>query len=327
MLTPALAIVAGLVLLVWSADRFIDGSASVARHFGMSPLLIGMVIVGFGTSAPEMFVSALSSFQGNPGIALGNAYGSNIANIGLILGLTALISPIAVHSQVLRQELPILILVTGLAVFQLWDGVLSRTDALVLLMVLAGLMVWSIRQGMRQRADSLGVEVEGELVACGMPLGRAIVWLVVGLLLLIVSSRLLVWGAVEIARQLGVGDLIIGLTVVAVGTSLPELASSIIAIRRKEHDIALGNVLGSNLFNTLAVVGIAGTIHPMAVPLEVLSRDMAVMTGLTLFLFLFLFGYGFRGPGRINRFEGAALLTAYVGYTAFLVLEVLNRGA
>ena len=163
MLTPALAIVAGLVLLVWSADRFIEGSASVARHFGMSPLLIGMLIVGFGTSAPEMFVSALSSFQGNPGIALGNAYGSNIANIGLILGLTALISPIAVHSQVLRQELPILSLVTGLAVFQLWDGALSRTDALVLLTILAGLMAWSIRQGIRQRADALGVEVEGEL--------------------------------------------------------------------------------------------------------------------------------------------------------------------
>jgi cation:H+ antiporter len=283
-----------------------------------------MVIVGFGTSAPEMFVSALSSFQGNPGIALGNAYGSNITNIGLILGLTALISPIAVHSQVLRQELPILSLVTGLAVFQLWDGALSRNDALVLLLILAGLMVWSIRQGIRQRADSLGAEMEDELVAHGMPLGRAIGWLVTGLLLLIVSSRVLVWGAVVIARQLGVGDLIIGLTVVAVGTSLPELASSIIAVRRKEHDIALGNVLGSNLFNTLAVVGIAGTIHPMAVPPEVLSRDMAVMTGLTLFLFLF--GYGFSGPGRINRFEGAALLTAYIGYTAFLIQIVLTRG-
>ena len=325
MLLPALAIVAGLVLLVWSADRFIEGSASVARHFGMPPLLIGMLIVGFGTSAPEMFVSALSSFQGNPGLALGNAYGSNIANIGLILGLTALISPIAVHSQVLRQELPILSLVTGLAVFQLWDGALSRNDALVLLIVLAGLMAWSIRQGIRQRADALGAEMEDELIVHGMPLGRAIGWLVAGLLLLIVSSRALVWGAVEIARQLGVGDLIIGLTVVAVGTSLPELASSIIAVRRNEHDIALGNVLGSNLFNTLAVVGIAGTIHPMAVPPEVLSRDMVVMTGLTLFLFLF--GYGFRGQGRINRFEGAALLTAYVGYTAFLVLKVLNRGA
>jgi cation:H+ antiporter len=326
MLTPALAIVAGLILLVWSADRFIEGSASVARHFGMSPLLIGMVIVGFGTSAPEIFVSALSSFQGNPGLALGNAYGSNIANIGLILGLTALISPIAVHSQVLRQELPVLSLISGLAVFQLWDGALSRLDALVLLAVFAGLLAWSVRQGMRQRADSLAAEMESELVTRDMPLGRAIGWLAVGLVLLIVSSRVLVWGAVEIAQQLGVDDLIIGLTVVAVGTSLPELASSMIAIRRKEHDIALGNVLGSNLFNTLAVVGIAGTIHPMAVPPEVLSRDMAVMTILTLLLFLF--GYGFRGPGqgRINRFEGAVLLTAYIGYTAFLVMEVLSRG-
>lgn len=219
MLLPALAIVAGLALLVWSADRFIEGSASVARHFGMPPLLIGMLIVGFGTSAPEIFVSALASFQGNPGLALGNAYGSNVANIGLILGLTALISPIAVHSQVLRQELPILSMVTGLAVFQLWDGALSRNDALVLLIVLAGLMAWSIRQGIRQRADALGAEIEDELVAHGMPLGRAIAWLVAGLLLLIVSSRVLVWGAVVIARQLGVGDLIIGLTVVAVGMS------------------------------------------------------------------------------------------------------------
>jgi cation:H+ antiporter len=244
MLIPAFAIVAGLVLLVWSADRFVEGSASVARHFGMSPLLIGMLIVGFGTSAPEMFVSALASSQGNPGIALGNAYGSNITNIALILGLTALISPIAVHSQVLRQELPLLSLISGLAIYQLWDGELSRNDALVLLVVFVGLITWSIRQGIRQRADALGMEMENELVVHSMPLRRAIAWLGIGLLLLIVSSRALVWGAVEIARQLGVDDLIIGLTVVAVGTSLPELASSIIAIRRKEHDIALGNVLG-----------------------------------------------------------------------------------
>ena len=323
MLIPALAIVAGLALLVWSADRFVEGSASVARHFGMPPLLIGMLIVGFGTSAPEMFVSFLASSQGNPGIALGNAYGSNITNIALILGLTALISPIAVHSQVLRQELPLLSLISGLAVFQVWDGELSRNDALVLLAVFFGLMAWSIRQGIQQRADALGKEMENELVVHSMPLGRAFGWLVIGLLLLIVSSRALVWGAVEIARQLGVDDLIIGLTVVAVGTSLPELASSIIAIRRKEHDIALGNVLGSNLFNTLAVVGIAGTIQPMAVPPEVLSRDMLVMTGLTLFLFLF--GYGFRGPGRINRFEGSTLLAVYIGYTAFLVIDVLSK--
>lgn len=323
MFGPAVAIVVGLVLLVWSAGRFVEGSASVARHFGMSPLLIGMLIVGFGTSAPEMFVSALASSQGNPGIALGNAYGSNIINIALIIGLTAVISPIAVHSQVLRQELPLLGLISGLAVYQLWDGELSRYDALVLLVVFAGLIAWSIRQGLRQRADALGMEMENELIVHSMPLGRALGWLVTGLLLLIVSSRALVWGAVEIARQLGVDDLIIGLTIVAVGTSLPELASSIIAIRRKEHDIALGNVLGSNLFNTLAVVGIAGAIHPMAVPPEVLSRDMLVMTGLTLLLFLS--GYGFRGPGRINRFEGSTLLAVYIGYTAFLVIDVLSK--
>lgn len=325
MLLPILAVVASLALLVWSADRFVEGSAATACHSGMPPLLIGMLVVGFGTSAPEMFVSALASLQGNPGIALGNAYGSNITNIALILGLTALISPVAVHSQVLRQELPILSLVTVLAVWQLWDGELSRNDGMVLLVVFAGLMTWSIRQGLRQRADAFGVEMEDELVACSMPPGRAIIWLVVGLVLLIVSSRILVWGAVAIARQLNIDDLIIGLTVVAVGTSLPELAASIIALYRKEHDIALGNILGSNLFNTLAVVGIAGAIQPMAVSPDVLSRDMLVMTGLTFFLFIF--GYGFRGPGRINRFEGAALLIVYVGYTLYLVMGVLGNAA
>ena len=327
MLVPVAAVVVGLILLVWSADRFVEGSASIARHLGMSPLLIGMLVVGFGTSAPEMFVSALSSMQGNPGIALGNAYGSNITNIALILGLTALISPIAVHSRVLRQELPILSVVTGLAVVQIWDKDLSRADALILLGVFAGLMAWSIRQGIRQRNDALGVEMDSELAAQHMPFARAVVWLVIGLLLLVASSRLLVWGSVVIARQLGVDDLIIGLTIVAVGTSLPELASSLIAVRRREHDIALGNVLGSNLFNTLAVVGIAGTIHPLAVPPEVLTRDMAVMTGLTLLLFLF--GYGFRGPGlgRINRFEGAILLAVYIGYTVYLISNIVKQSA
>lgn len=325
MLIPILAIAASLALLVWSADRFVEGSAATARHSGMSPLLIGMLVVGFGTSAPEMFVSALSSLQGNPGIALGNAYGSNITNIALILGLTALVSPVAVHSQVLRRELPVLNLVTWLAVWQLWDGELSRNDALVLLLVFAGLMTWSIRQGIRQRNDAFGAEMEDALDATTMPFGKAIIWLIVGLVLLVVSSRILVWGAVDIARQLNVDDLIIGLTIVAVGTSLPELAASIIALYRKEHDIALGNILGSNLFNTLAVVGIAGVIGPMSVPPDVLSRDMLVMTGLTFFLFIF--GYGFRGPGRINRFEGAVLFAVFVGYTVFLVMGVIGGAA
>lgn len=317
MLLPFFAVVAGLVLLVWSADRFVDGAAATARHFGMPPLLIGMVIVGFGTSAPEMVVSALAALQGNPGIALGNAYGSNITNIALILGVTALLSPITFHSQVLRKELPILSGVTLFAGWQLWSGNITRIDAFLLLLLFSVLMGWTIKQGMQKKDDALGAEIEEQLHEQKQSLSNALFWLIAGLLLLIVSSRILVWGAVEIAHYFGVSDLIIGLTVVAIGTSLPELASSLLAVRKGEHDIALGNVLGSNLFNTLAVVGIAGVIHPMDVAPEVFSRDFAVMAVLTVSLFLI--GYGFRGQGRINRLEGLLLLLSYVGYTYYLL--------
>ena len=317
MLLSFLAIAAGLALLVWSAGKFVEGSAATAGHFGMPPLLIGMVVVGFGTSAPEMVVSALAATQGNPGLALGNAYGSNITNIALILGITALNSPIAVNSQVMRKELPILTAITALAAWQVSDGELTFVDALVLLGVFLVLMAWSIRQGMTQKADALAVEVAEEMSHRSMPLRNAVLWLIVGLLLLIVSSRILVWGAVELALGFGVSDLIIGLTIVAIGTSLPELASSVIAARKGEHDIALGNILGSNLFNTLAVVGIAGTISPMVVAPEVFYRDIAVMSALTLSLFIL--GYGFRGPGRINRIEGGFLLASFVGYTVYLL--------
>jgi cation:H+ antiporter len=309
------AIIAGLILLVWSADKFVEGSATTASHFGTPPLLIGMVVVGFGTSAPEMAVSALAASQGNPGLALGNAYGSNITNIALILGITALLAPIAVHSQVMRKELPILILVTAFAGWQLWDGDLSRMDAIGLMLAFVVLIGWSIYQGLRQPDDALATEMTEEVNA--MPVRKAILWLVVGLLLLIVSSRILVWGAVDLATTFGISDLVIGLTIVAVGTSLPELASSIIAARKGEHDLALGNILGSNLFNTLAVVGIAGLIAPMPVAPEVLTRDFPVMAALTLVLFAMC--YGFRGPGRVNRFEGSALLLAFVAYTVYLL--------
>lgn len=315
------AIVFGLALLVWSADRFVDGAAAAARHFGMPALLIGMVVVGFGTSAPEIFVSSLAAAQGNAGLALGNAYGSNITNIALILGLTALLSPIAFHSQALRKELPILLLVTGLAAWQVWDGLVSRVDAVVLLLVFGVLMAWTIRQGMQKRSDEFGQEMDQELAQHPLPLPRALFWVGVGLVLLIVSSRLLVWGAVEIAQGFGVSDLIIGLTIVAVGTSLPELASSLMAIRKGEHDIALGNVLGSNLFNTLAVVGVAGMIRPLPASPELFSRDMAVMGALTASLFVI--GYGFRGPGRVNRVEGGLLLLCYIAYTVYLARSVL----
>ena len=284
----------------------------------MPPLLIGMVIVGFGTSAPEMVVSAVASWQGNPALALGNAYGSNITNIALILGLTALLSPIAVHSRVLRQELPLLTAVTCLAGVLVWDSLLSRVDAWVLLLVFAALMVWTVRQGLKQPEDNLAAEIEEKLKAQPMPLNKALFWVFFGLVTLVASSRALVWGAVEIAHGFGVSDLVVGLTIVAVGTSLPELASSVVAARKGEHDIALGNILGSNLFNTLAVVGLAGVIKPMAVAHEVLTRDMLVMTILTLSLFVF--GYGFRGPGRINRIEGMLLLAAYATYTGWLIM-------
>ncbi|GAA5129233.1 calcium/sodium antiporter [Alloalcanivorax gelatiniphagus] len=317
------AVIAGLILLIWSADRFVDGASATARHAGMPTLLIGMLVIGFGTSAPEMVVSALASLDGNPGLALGNAYGSNITNIALILGLTAVISPIAVHSTVLRRELPVLAVITLVSGYQLLDGQVSFRDALVLLAVFVGLMGWSVYQGMSGKGDPLGGEVEAGQEAEPMPLGKALFWLLLGLVLLVVSSRLLVWGAVTIATSLGVSDLIIGLTVVAVGTSLPELASSLAAIRKNEHDLALGNVLGSNLFNTLAVVGIAGAITPVPTEPALLYRDWVVMAVLTLALFVF--GYGFRGAGsgRINRLEGGVLVAAYLGYTGYLIFTLV----
>ena len=323
MLMSIAAIVLGLAVLVWSADRFVDGASATARYAGMPPLLIGMVIVGFGTSAPEIVVSVISAMEGNPGLALGNGSGSNIANIGLILGITALISPISVHSQVLRKELPILLVITLLSLALLWNGMLARTDAIVLLVVFVLLMAWSIKQGMNDGKDSMTGEEVKELDENLMTLKQAIFWLVFGLLLLVVSSRILVWGAVNIAHAFGVSDLIIGLTIVAIGTSLPELASSIAAIRKNQHDLAIGNVIGSNLFNTLAVVGLAGVIHPLDVASEVISRDFVVMIGLTLSLFVL--GYGFRGrPARINRIEGGLLLAIYLAYTGWLAQGVLS---
>jgi cation:H+ antiporter len=312
-----LAVLFGLAVLVWSADRFVEGAAATAKQLGMSPLLIGMVIMGFGTSAPEMVVSVMAAMDGSPGIALGNAYGSNIANIALILGFTALLAPILVHSQVIRRELPILLAVTAVAAIQVFDGQITRIEAIALLVLLVGLLGWNIYQGRRGQVDALGGEVEQDLASHPMPMKKAVMWVVIGLVLLVASSRLLVWGAVDIAQFFGVSDLVIGLTVVAIGTSLPELASSIAALRKNEHDMVLGNVIGSNLFNTLAVVGLAGVIHPMAAEPAVFTRDMLVMGALTLALFFF--AYGFTGQGRINRFEGAVLLASFFGYTAYLL--------
>ena len=319
MLLPVLAIIGGLILLIWSADRFIDGAAATANHFGMSQLLIGIVIVGFGTSAPEMIVSSLSALNGNPGIALGNAYGSNITNIALILGTTALITPLAVNSQILRLELPILILITALSAALIYDAEITRSDAVILLITFATYMIWTVWHDLKNKSDSLAADVQQEFATqAKMSVKVAVLWIFIGLLLLIGSSQLLVWGAVEVARYFGVSDLIIGLTIVAVGTSLPEFASSVVAARKGEADLAVGNIVGSNLFNALAVVGIAGVISPMQVEPEVFTRDMSVMTLVTVALLVFGYGIGRKNARRITRFEGFLFLTSYIAYTLYL---------
>lgn len=318
-----LALFVGFVLLVWSADRFVEGAAVTARYAGMPSLLIGMVIVGFGTSAPEMVVSAMAAMDGNPDLALGNALGSNIVNTGLILGVTALIAPIMVQSNIVRKELPLLLLIGLVFGYLIWDGSLTRFESALLLVGFFALIGWSIYSAMKGKGDALEGEMEQELVTQTMSKSRAIFWLVFGLVVLIISSRVLVWGAVNIAQAFGVSDLIIGLTIVALGTSLPELAASIIAVRKGEHDIAIGNVVGSNMFNILAVIGIAGSILPMTnLSAEVLSRDWLVMMGMTVMLLVM--AYGFRRAGRINRFEGAGLLLAFVAYNIWLVSSVIG---
>lgn len=317
MLWYSLAIVAGIALLVWSADRFVDGSSATAKYLGVSPLFIGMVVIGFGTSAPEMIVSALAALDGAPALALGNAYGSNIANIALILGTTAVIAPVAMQSQIVRKEIPILIAVSFLSFALLYNGELSRFEASCLLLVFAGYLTWAIRSAKQSKGDVLGDAMALEIPSLSKNMGYF--WVAAGLLLLIGSSRLLVWGAVGAAEYFGVSDLIIGLTVVAIGTSLPELASSIVAARKGEHDIALGNVIGSNFFNTLVVVGIAGMIAPAPVAPDLLTRDIPVM----LILTSSLIALALRGRNRseISRGEGAVLVSAFVAYNTWLIFS------
>lgn len=244
MILYALSIIVGFALLVWSADRFVEGAASVAKHLGMPSLLIGILIVGFGTSAPEMVVSAIAAFEGNPALALGNALGSNIVNIALILGVTALVAPIAVHSKIVKKELPLLLFIVFASGYLFLDNQLTLLEGMVLLLAFFGLIAWSIVSAIKNKGDVLESEIDNELQEHPMSLKAGVFWLILSLILLIGSSRLLVWGAVGVATKFGVSDLIIGLTIVALGTSLPELAASVIAARKGEHDIAIGNVVG-----------------------------------------------------------------------------------
>jgi len=312
-----LAIVAGFALLTWSADRFVAGASALAFNLNIAPLIIGLTIVSLGTSAPEILVSAVASLQGNSGLAIGNALGSNITNIGLVMGVTALIVPLSIHSRIVQRELPLLIGVMVLALLLLLDGTLGRLDGVILLSGMVLMLLWMTRVGIREKSsqDPMIDEFTDE-VPTDMSMRTAGLWTAAGAVLLLASSKILVWGAVSIAHNMGVSDLVIGLTIVALGTSLPELAACIMSALKNEPDIAIGNVVGSNIFNLLAVLALPGLINPIAVSNEVLTRDYPVMMCLTL-AFLVM-AYGFRGPGRISRIEGALLVLAFVGYQTLL---------
>ncbi|RRQ23025.1 calcium/sodium antiporter [Thiohalobacter thiocyanaticus] len=318
-----LAVIGGFALLVWGADRFVVGAAATARNLGVAPLIIGLTIVGMGTSAPEMLVSAMAAWDGNPGLGMGNAVGSNIANIGLIIGLTALIVPLRVSSITLRREFPVLLGIMLAAYLLVADGDLSRSDGTVLLLGLAGMLVWLVWLGLNSRGDTIDplLTEYTEEIPVGMAMPTALGWLALGLVVLLVSSRVLIWGAIGIAETMGVSDLIIGLTLVALGTSLPELAAAVVSALKGEHDIALGNVIGSNMFNLLGVLGLPGLIHPAVVEPEMLSRDFSVMAGLTVLLLIFAYSYR-RRARRINRFEGSVLLLLYLSYIGLLYWSI-----
>ena len=321
MLLSVAAVVLGLVLLVWSADRFVFGASATAADLGVSPLIIGLVIIGFATSSPEMLVATFAAWQGNPGLGIGNAVGSNIANIALILGAAALVRPLVCASGILGRELPLLLIATVLCVALMADRHLSPLDGVLLIGALAAAIAYLARQALRQRdpSDPLTAEL-GEQIPTDVPLGRALLWVVLGFVLLLIASRMLVWGGVNIASALGVSDLIIGLTIVAVGTSLPELAAAIASVLKQEYDLVLGNVIGSNIFNSLAVLGLPALIHPGAIPGEVLLRDLPVMIVLTLLLIPVLATRRGR-HGRIGRIEGALLVSCFIAYEGWLFIS------
>ena len=319
MLLSISAVLAGFLLLIWSADRFVIGASGIAVNFGVSPLIIGLTIVGFGTSAPEMIVSGVAAYEGTPNLAIGNALGSNITNIALVLGTTALVTPLLVDSKILKREYPVMFAIMLIVWALLADGELSRVDGTLLILGMFALMVFITLIGLREkrRTENAGntdpLEEEfSEEIPKDMSTAMASFWLIAGMLILLLSSRLLVWGAVNIAHQFHVSELVIGLTIVAIGTSLPELAASIASALKNEHDIAVGNIIGSNMFNLLGVLGIPGIISGAVLEPSVLERDYPVMIFLSVLLFLF--AYGFKGKGKINRLEAGILLLCYIGY-------------
>ena len=309
----------GLILLIWGADRFVHGAAAMARNLGVAPLMIGLTIVSFATSAPEILVSVVASLRGEPDLAIGNAIGSNIANIGLVLGAVALIRPIELTSATLRREMPALLAVSLLTVALFLDSQLNRVDGFVLLTGLVIVVIWLVRLGLRSSStDPLQADFEAEIPK-GMKMKAAVIWLVVGLAALLFGAELLVDGAIAIARAVGVSEIVIGITLVALATSLPELAVSLVSAIRGEFGLAIGNI-----FNLLAVIGVAAVIQPAVLPPTVLSLHIFVMVAFTLVLFAMTYEYD--GRAAISRFEGFALVSAFLAYVTYVVLHNVRIG-
>jgi len=308
-LLPILALLSGFVLLIWSADEFTENGAKIANIFKISPLIIGLIIFGFGTSAPEMLVSGLAAMDGNTGLSIGNAIGSNIFNIALVLGISAIIMPIEVNENILKKEWIFLMVATLCAGLLLRDGRLDLVDGLILLSLLVLFLSYTLREAKNNKHHEFD---DLEHIVDKNQAGKTWVLLLVSLIVLISSAKLVVYGGVEIAKFFQVSDLIIGLTVVALGTSLPELAVSISSVLKKQYEMVVGNIIGSNLFNTIAVLAIPGLIHPSAVPAEVMARDYWFMLGFTVLLGLSL--YDFKGRNVINRKEGVVLVGVFSFY-------------
>ncbi len=320
MWVPVVALIVGFITLVWGADRFLSGAASTAGHLGISKMLIGLTVVSVGTSAPEILVALAAAVEDNPLLAVGNAIGSNIANIGLVLGVTALIAPLPFSDTVLRAELPWLLGATLLALVLLFDLELTPIDGLLLLAGL-GLILFRLVRNQQKLGADLSESVSEELEELPqMTPSKALVWLLVGLAVLLASAELLVWAASNIADQLGVDDIIIGLTVVAIGTSLPELAATVGSAMKGHSDIAIGNVVGSNILNILAVLSVPALVSPTTIESVSLWRDCGMMLALTMLLALF--AYAINSRPVITRFEGAVMLLAWIGYNALLLQQV-----
>ena len=324
MLLAAATILVGFIILIWSADLFVAGASSIAENMGMSPIVIGLTIVSLGTSAPEVLVSFTAALSDAGDLAIGNAIGSNIANIGLVLGITVLVAPMMVHESCMKKEMPVLLVVTFGAGILLIDDVLSTLDAWLMIGTLVLIITHMVQT--QSKDEVLVEEAQEEYLAHLSPL-RAWLTFLLGLALLIASSRMLVWGAVEVAEALGVSELIIGLTIVAIGTSLPELAATIASALRGHTEIALGNVIGSNLFNLLAVMAIPGIVGPESLEPSVITRDYPTMTFLTVFLAIAIYvsrrrSRATHGHSYVGRIVGTLLVSFYAGYYYWLYLSL-----